>query len=94
MSLAASFEIEYLQYLKPDGTLSGPLPPAVADPDSGEADGDAEPLFSLEQAATGRANSARARIGRRFMAASHRNARAAPSPAGFARPGRPSDDPR
>ena len=30
MSLAASFEIEYLQYLKPDGTLSGPLPPAVA----------------------------------------------------------------
>ena len=31
MSLAASFEIEYLQYLKPDGTLSGPLPPAVAD---------------------------------------------------------------
>ena len=31
MSLAASFEIEYLQYLKPDGTLSGPLPPAVPD---------------------------------------------------------------
>src|SRR5690606_31028518 len=32
MSLAASFEIEYLQYLKPDGSLSGDLPPAVPDP--------------------------------------------------------------
>ena len=31
MSVAASFEIEYLQYLKPDGTLAGPLPPAVKD---------------------------------------------------------------
>ena len=31
MTTAASFEIEYLQYLKPDGTLAGPLPPAVAD---------------------------------------------------------------
>ena len=31
MTVAARFEIEYLQYLKPDGTLSGPLPPAVAD---------------------------------------------------------------
>ena len=31
MTVAASFEIEYLQYLKPDGSLSGPLPPAVAD---------------------------------------------------------------
>ncbi len=31
MSTAATFEIEYLQYLKPDGTLSGPLPPAVPD---------------------------------------------------------------
>ncbi|MDQ3159778.1 MAG: thiamine pyrophosphate-dependent enzyme, partial [Pseudomonadota bacterium] len=31
MTVAATFEIEYLQYLKPDGTLSAPLPPAVAD---------------------------------------------------------------
>jgi len=31
MGTAASFDIEYLQYLKPDGTLSGPLPPAVPD---------------------------------------------------------------
>ncbi|WP_240125769.1 pyruvate dehydrogenase (acetyl-transferring) E1 component subunit alpha [Thermomonas alba] len=31
MSTAAHFEIEYLQYLKPDGTLAGPLPPAVPD---------------------------------------------------------------
>ena len=29
MTVAASFDIEYLQYLKPDGSLSGPLPPAV-----------------------------------------------------------------
>ena len=29
MTVAASFEIEYLQYLAPDGSLSGPLPPAV-----------------------------------------------------------------
>ena len=32
MTVAAQFEIEYLQYLKPDGTLAGPLPPAVEDP--------------------------------------------------------------
>lgn len=32
MTLAASFEIEYLQYLKPDGTLAAPLPPAFNDP--------------------------------------------------------------
>lgn len=32
MSVAAQFEIEYLQCLKPDGTLAGPLPPAVDDP--------------------------------------------------------------
>ena len=32
MSLAAEFKIEYLQCLKPDGTLAGPLPPAVDDP--------------------------------------------------------------
>lgn len=32
MTVAAQFEIEYLQYLKPDGTLAGPLPPAVRDP--------------------------------------------------------------
>ena len=31
MTVAASFEIEYLQYLKPDGTLAAPLPPAVPD---------------------------------------------------------------
>lgn len=31
MTTAASFEIEYLQYLKPDGTLAAPLPPAVPD---------------------------------------------------------------
>ena len=31
MTVAASFEIEYLQYLKPDGSLSGELPPAVQD---------------------------------------------------------------
>ena len=31
MSTAAHFDIEYLQYLKPDGTLAGPLPPAVPD---------------------------------------------------------------
>ena len=30
MTIAARFEIEYLQYLKPDGTLVGDLPPAVA----------------------------------------------------------------
>ncbi len=29
MTIAATFEIEYLQYLKPDGTLSSPLPAAV-----------------------------------------------------------------
>ncbi|MGY0504985.1 pyruvate dehydrogenase (acetyl-transferring) E1 component subunit alpha [Luteimonas sp. e5] len=32
MSTAAEFKIEYLQCLKPDGTLAGPLPPAVDDP--------------------------------------------------------------
>ena len=32
MTLAASFEIEYLQYLKPDGTLAAPLPAAFDDP--------------------------------------------------------------
>ena len=32
MSLAASFEIEYLQYLTPDGVLAAPLPPAVPEP--------------------------------------------------------------
>ena len=32
MSIAASFKIEYLQYLKPDGTLAGELPPAVSEP--------------------------------------------------------------
>ena len=31
MSVAAQFEIEYLQYLKPDGSLAGPLPQAVPD---------------------------------------------------------------
>ena len=31
MSVAAQFEIEYLQYLDPAGTLVGPLPPAVPD---------------------------------------------------------------
>jgi pyruvate dehydrogenase E1 component alpha subunit len=31
MTVAARFEIEYLQYLKPDGTLAGDLPPAVPD---------------------------------------------------------------
>jgi pyruvate dehydrogenase E1 component alpha subunit len=31
MTTAATFEIEYLQYLRPDGTLAGPLPPAVPD---------------------------------------------------------------
>ena len=31
MTIAAKFEIEYLQYLKPDGKLSGKLPPAVKD---------------------------------------------------------------
>ncbi|MDE2408458.1 MAG: pyruvate dehydrogenase (acetyl-transferring) E1 component subunit alpha [Xanthomonadaceae bacterium] len=31
MRTAASFEIEYLQYLAPDGTLAAPLPPAVPD---------------------------------------------------------------
>ncbi|HRO62324.1 pyruvate dehydrogenase (acetyl-transferring) E1 component subunit alpha [Thermomonas sp.] len=31
MAIAASFEIEYLQYLKPDGKLVGKLPPAVKD---------------------------------------------------------------
>ena len=31
MSIAASFEIEYLEYLKPDGTLANALPPAVQD---------------------------------------------------------------
>lgn len=33
MTTAARFEIEFLQYLKPDGTLNGPLPPAVPDND-------------------------------------------------------------
>ena len=32
MSTAAAFEIEYLQYLKPDGTLAAKPPPAAADP--------------------------------------------------------------
>ena len=32
MTIAASFEIEYLQYLKPDGTLAAPLPAAYNDP--------------------------------------------------------------
>ncbi|PNS09173.1 pyruvate dehydrogenase (acetyl-transferring) E1 component subunit alpha [Solilutibacter silvestris] len=32
MTIAASFEIEYLQYLKPDGTLAAPLPAAFSDP--------------------------------------------------------------
>ncbi len=31
MTVAAQFEIEYLQYLGPDGKLVGKLPPAVAD---------------------------------------------------------------
>ena len=31
MTVAAQFEIEYLQYLGPDGKLTGKLPPAVAD---------------------------------------------------------------
>ena len=31
MTTAATFEIEYLQYLKPDGTLAAKLPPAVPD---------------------------------------------------------------
>src|SRR3546814_647480 len=31
MTIAAKFEIEYLQYLSPDGKLSGKLPPAVKD---------------------------------------------------------------
>ncbi|MDO5609170.1 MAG: pyruvate dehydrogenase (acetyl-transferring) E1 component subunit alpha [Pseudomonadota bacterium] len=31
MTLAAKFEIEYLQYLAPDGTLAKPLPPACTD---------------------------------------------------------------
>ena len=31
MTTAATFEIEYLQFLKPDGTLAGKLPPAVKD---------------------------------------------------------------
>ncbi|CAN5611986.1 pyruvate dehydrogenase (acetyl-transferring) E1 component subunit alpha [soil metagenome] len=31
MTVAASFEIEYLQYLGPDGKLAGKLPPAVKD---------------------------------------------------------------
>ncbi len=31
MSVAAQFEIEYLQYLKPDGALAAPLPAAVPD---------------------------------------------------------------
>jgi 2-oxoisovalerate dehydrogenase E1 component alpha subunit len=31
MTVAAKFEIEYLQYLKPDGKLAGKLPEAVAD---------------------------------------------------------------
>ena len=30
MTVAARFEIEYLQYLKPDGSLAAELPPAVA----------------------------------------------------------------
>ena len=32
MTLAARFEIDYLQYLGPDGRLVAPLPPAVPDP--------------------------------------------------------------
>ncbi|QIK80455.1 pyruvate dehydrogenase (acetyl-transferring) E1 component subunit alpha [Lysobacter sp. HDW10] len=32
MTLAASYEIEYLQCLNPDGVLTGALPPAVSDP--------------------------------------------------------------
>ena len=32
MTVAATFEIEYLQYLGPDGTLVAPLPPAFQDP--------------------------------------------------------------
>ncbi len=32
MTLAAQFEIEYLHYLKPDGSLAGALPEAVPDP--------------------------------------------------------------
>ena len=32
MTTAATFEIEYLQFLTPDGTLSRPLPPAVPEP--------------------------------------------------------------
>lgn len=32
MTLAAQFEIQYLQYLKPDGALAGPLPAHLADP--------------------------------------------------------------
>ena len=31
MTIAARFEIEYLQYMDPDGKLSGKLPPAVKD---------------------------------------------------------------
>lgn len=31
MTIVAKFEIEYLQYLKPDGKLAGKLPPAVKD---------------------------------------------------------------
>ena len=34
MTLAARFEIEYLQCLTPDGELAGPLPPAVRDPEA------------------------------------------------------------
>ncbi|GAB3735246.1 pyruvate dehydrogenase (acetyl-transferring) E1 component subunit alpha [Luteimonas pelagia] len=34
MTVAAKFEIEHLQYLKPDGKLSGKLPEAVPDPEA------------------------------------------------------------
>lgn len=32
MTTAAHFDIDYLQYLRPDGSLAEPLPPAVPDP--------------------------------------------------------------
>lgn len=32
MTIAAEFQIDHLQYLAPDGSLNGPLPPAVLDP--------------------------------------------------------------
>ncbi|MEO6155422.1 MAG: pyruvate dehydrogenase (acetyl-transferring) E1 component subunit alpha [Thermomonas sp.] len=34
MTVAATFEIEYLQYLRPDGSLSGPMPTAVPNADA------------------------------------------------------------